>query len=252
MKQVEEDCPAGKLSIGGVCEDCPAGRVQSKAGGASCDVCSTMQYIKLLESGEEDGQTCIDCPRIGVTCDGIQRHYNGDVWHDPNITNPDSATTILQCVNDGCPDAGAMQMRCKKGFDKSSPLCAVCAVGYHTHLRSCIPKGGMKISPFLLFILCIVALCATAWWVWRYPRRLVTHNMLAYLKASALSKTQYPSSPRLPSPPLPVPSPPVPSRPLPSPPLPVPSPPRPLPSPLLDPLTNVCTTLVVRRSSSPS
>ena len=86
-----------------------------------------------------DNKTCVDCPDTGVECNGREKKYTGNVWHDVSILNPTSTTNMYSCVTDGCPDPGDTEMRCKVGFKADAPLCAICDEGYWAQLRECFP-----------------------------------------------------------------------------------------------------------------
>ena len=76
---VEKVCPAGKFSAStskGECEECKRGKVQPKKAQPVCDQCSIAQYIRIDEhTGEQDGRTCLECPAVGVECDGTEKKY---------------------------------------------------------------------------------------------------------------------------------------------------------------------------------
>jgi hypothetical protein len=123
----EADCSAGKYNRGGEsgdCAYCPVGYVQALGGRSSCDECSkASQYIRRMTTLQPDNQTCVDCPKYGVTCDGSVKRYNGGYWHTTSIRNPRTDTNIYTCITNGCPDKGATEMACKQGYE--GPLCAV-------------------------------------------------------------------------------------------------------------------------------
>jgi hypothetical protein len=172
----EVDCPAGKFTSGesSVCAHCAPGEIQSLAGRSACDECSKLdEYIRLVYVGNEsseaiadfngqsatgvlqpDNQTCMKCPDVGVTCDGDAYHYQGGVWHDPDIVNPDKKTNIYACITNGCPDEGETKMKCKPGFKPDAPLCAVCEEGFYMGVGDCI---GCEKPKFALFVLTVVS-----------------------------------------------------------------------------------------------
>jgi hypothetical protein len=65
---------------------------------------------------------------------------------------------MYTCVTDGCPDAGAMEMRCKPGFE--GPLCALCADGFFQHMRQCNPCAATRYYLLALFIVGVLVLFA--------------------------------------------------------------------------------------------
>ena len=134
-------CPAGKFSSGTAniqCSTCPAGEVQPAAGHSHCLRCSIYQYIKVLNAENvPDNKTCVDQPKKGVSCNGEFRTYEGQVWHDPKILNPNTSTDLYTCINDGCPEKGARSMSCKPGYH--GPLCAICDTGYFRKANQCAP-----------------------------------------------------------------------------------------------------------------
>jgi hypothetical protein len=91
-------CPAGKFSSidsKGMCEECEHGKVQPAEGRSVCDQCSANHHIRLdASTGELDRRTCLECPTVGVECDGTDKRYTGGVWHDPSIVNPDASTLM--------------------------------------------------------------------------------------------------------------------------------------------------------------
>ena len=46
------------------------------------------------------------------------RSYSGKVWHDPTIAYPTDAQMYV-CVSDGCPAAGAAEMKCQVRYSVS-------------------------------------------------------------------------------------------------------------------------------------
>jgi hypothetical protein len=119
------------------CRHCPEGQFQSLAGRSYCD---TIAPDSVLTTNMNTGVvTALRCPPFGVDCKAGNLQYIGNVWHDPtvltpNCTVPSSAdeqpvcTAIYVCSNDGCPSAGATEMKCKQGY--TGVLCASCDTEY--------------------------------------------------------------------------------------------------------------------------
>jgi hypothetical protein len=165
----EVSCPKGKFNSGGSgeCTDCPSGFVNAEEGSATCVECAIDRYIKQVgavdgQGFQPDNQTCVNCPKMGVTCDGKTKRYTGGVWHDPAVANPDKTTRMYVCVTEGCPRAGDEIMECKSGFKADSPLCAICEVGYFKQIRNCSlcgePRYGALIACLILGALFVFAL----------------------------------------------------------------------------------------------
>ena len=77
----------------------------------ACERCLSKQYIRVdAATMRPDQQHCDDCPRPGARCDGKNKTYEGNHWHNPSLLNPTTSTTMYTCVNAGCPDAGATVM----------------------------------------------------------------------------------------------------------------------------------------------
>jgi hypothetical protein len=167
--EVEEICPAGTFSRAdaedeSACEECPRATVQKLAGQGVCDQCSVSQYVLLaLSNGTvvSNRTECVDCPAIGLSCNGESKVYTGDVWHDVSILNPDSSTKLYTCVTDGCPAAGATAMECGVGYDPHSPLCAVCTDSYLLQIRKCAKCDEPNVTGIVIFVLVLLLLAAT-------------------------------------------------------------------------------------------
>jgi hypothetical protein len=117
-----------------------------------------------------------------VLADGENKVYSGHVWHDPAILNPDEATTVYTCVNDGCPDPGESVMKCKRGYH--GPLCGICDSGFFQQVQKCVecpkPQWGLLVG-IVLLVATIVAfavfvLCR------RYSRYLAAAQVFAHCK----------------------------------------------------------------------
>jgi hypothetical protein len=89
-------------------------------------------------------------------CDGTSIKYIGSVWHDPEVKMPSRNTEVYTCVNNGCPDEGATEMKCKEGF--VGPLCALCAPGYFQHMRLCNKCAAPRYGYLVLFVMMVVLL----------------------------------------------------------------------------------------------
>eukprot|EP00935_MAST-01C_sp_MAST-1C-sp1_P001397 g1397.t1 len=183
----EHECDAGEYSSGGVglgCIACPIGQVQPKTAAGFCESCSVHQYIKLVAVGSEmvpDNKTCVDKPMNGVTSDGSKKYYEGQVWHDPQILNPDDKTELYTCVNDGCPDKDATAMTCKPGY--KGPLCAACADGYFEQANKCVECGAPKPEFAAATVCLLLALIGCiAYFVHKYQRYLKKVVIFPYLK----------------------------------------------------------------------
>ncbi len=193
------DCPAGQFSstssvLG--CQQCEQGKVQPKPNQPVCERCAGKQYIwRDPVTRELDGKHCDNCPQPGASCDGTNKTYDGDHWHDPNVTHPGHSapglprrpgdakpTKMYACVNDGCPDKGATVMQCKRGYH--GPLCAVCNDGFFLQLRSCTDcegsgPGAATIVLFVVSLLFIIGLAAA---VVRHRRFLASAEVFAHIK----------------------------------------------------------------------
>jgi hypothetical protein len=114
----------------------------------------------------------------------------------PNCTTVNGAevcTRLYLCVTDGCPDAGATQMKCKDGYQ--GPLCAACASGYYIQVGTC--KECQQFRPLaLVFWLCF-ALVA---WLFLKAYRRYLHQivimpyvkiMVSFVTISATIETNY-------------------------------------------------------------
>eukprot|EP00935_MAST-01C_sp_MAST-1C-sp1_P002626 g2626.t1 len=177
-------CPAGKFSTASSaqgCEYCEQGKVQPQRGKSLCEQCSVYQYIKL-EHSRTDNKTCIDRPLWGVDSDGETRRYTGDVWHRPEIVNPNVSTKMYTCVNDGCPDKGATVMECKHGYH--GPLCAVCGDGFFLQLRACkkCEASGPSPAGIALFVISLLFVIALATTVFRHRRFLASTGIFGHVK----------------------------------------------------------------------
>ena len=95
-------------------------------GAANCSQqCPVNEYAKRInEDGELDNRTCIAWPLRGVIHGREGIAYEGGVWHDPDILNPDPSTRMYACVKNGCPSAGTSWMKCQPGY--KGVLCAIC------------------------------------------------------------------------------------------------------------------------------
>jgi hypothetical protein len=158
----EADCSAGKYNRGSESSDCaycPVGYVQALGGRSSCDECSkASQYIRRMTTLQPDNQTCVDCPKYGVTCDGSVKRYNGGCWHDTVVRNPSTDTNMYTCTTNGCPDKGATEMACKQGY--SGPLCALCSKGYFKSVRDCASCERVRIGELVACVLGVLMLIA--------------------------------------------------------------------------------------------
>jgi hypothetical protein len=152
----EEQCPSGTLndgSVGRMCVSCPPGAVQPERGREQCLKCSVYQYQKIdAATKQPDNKTCVDRPAVGVKIrvapgngGRYQKIYTGSMWHSPSILNPNASTRMYTCSNEGCPDDGAMEMKCKPGYD--GPICMVCKEGFLPQLRACVDCGGSGADP---------------------------------------------------------------------------------------------------------
>jgi hypothetical protein len=113
-------------------------------------------------------QVEMTCPPFGVECDGGMQSYLGGVWHDPQVAIPnctqsdtggeETCTNMYVCVLNGCPEEGATEMRCKDGYEDSSPLCALCSDGYFQSVRDCARCERAKIGELVAFVLGVLML----------------------------------------------------------------------------------------------
>lgn len=168
-------CPAGKFSSASSarCEQCEQGKVQPESGKAQCEQCSSKEYIKTNETtGQPDGRTCVPCPGIGFECDGEERRYVGGYWHSEAIINPDASTNVYTCPTDGCPDAGATQMRCNNGYLGGSALCAVCADRHFRQARKCVSCQGPHVGVLLLLLLVVLLLLWAMYMAYKHRKYL--------------------------------------------------------------------------------
>jgi hypothetical protein len=184
------------------------GKVQDAEGRSSCDECSFVsEYIKrtaddacvqyetdvvLVGLGKPadvhrcmhtDNKTCVKCPEVGASCDGNFKRYKGGVWHNSSIVNPTESTKMYSCVTEGCPDAGALEMKCKPGFAPAAPLCAVCAEGYWKQLRDCFPCEKPKMGWMAgMLVAGLVAVFIVYRFLRKYHRFLLHSNIIPHAK----------------------------------------------------------------------
>eukprot|EP00935_MAST-01C_sp_MAST-1C-sp1_P000342 g342.t1 len=176
-------CEAGSAAKDMQCRECPVGKVQPDAGKSACVQCLSEQYIRLNSTTRKpDRQHCDDCPRPGAVCNGANKTYEGNFWHEPSLLNPNASTNMYACTNDGCPNEGEQEMKCKDGY--TGPLCAICTEGYFPQLRSCTDCGGsgpnlLSIILFVVSLVCIVSLVAM---VYRHRRFLASTGVFAHVK----------------------------------------------------------------------
>jgi hypothetical protein len=156
-----------------------------------CEACSGNEYLYEVSTSKQfDGLRCKDkgeclkcfkCPARGAICDGTSIMYIGSVWHDPDSKVPTSSTEVYTCVNNGCPDEGASEMKCKKGF--VGPLCALCAPEYFKALRGCKHCEKPRGSAIAWLIAGAVTLAAVAKLALQWYRHLLSRaNTFAHLK----------------------------------------------------------------------
>eukprot|EP00935_MAST-01C_sp_MAST-1C-sp1_P001911 g1911.t1 len=150
---------------------------------------SATQYIKQVNIDWTDklvldNKTCVSCKEaVGISCDGTSKRYEGGVWHDPNIINPDKSTRIYTCVTDGCPEDGELDMRCKPGFVSDAPICAVCMPGYIAQLRQCNPCEKPRFDLLIIALLAIVLMMYLVFrMVRKYGHQLRHSSVLAHVK----------------------------------------------------------------------
>eukprot|EP00935_MAST-01C_sp_MAST-1C-sp1_P002324 g2324.t1 len=137
-------------------------------------------------------QEMLNCLSTGVDCSGIELRYKGDVWHHPRISVPNCTTVngtslctrMYTCVNKGCPEAGATEMKCRDGYKDDSPLCALCAEGYFMQMRDCHECGdSVRIGAFFgvlaTMIFVLLLLCRL---VLRYWRLLARSTTMSHMK----------------------------------------------------------------------
>ena len=89
---------------------------------------------------------------------------------------------MYTCVNNGCPDEGATDMKCKEGYNSSSPLCAVCDEGYFAQLRSCVKCKDPHIGALALFVLGMLLVVALVMYFFHRHSHLVTDEVVTNLK----------------------------------------------------------------------
>eukprot|EP00935_MAST-01C_sp_MAST-1C-sp1_P002767 g2767.t1 len=177
------ECGAGSMAKDMECRECPMGKVQPDAGKSACVQCLSEQYIRIdPSSGNPDRRHCDACPRPGAACNGTNKSYTGNFWHEPSVLNPNASTNMYACTNDGCPDDGQRVMRCKDGYE--GPLCAICSEGYFPQLRKCTDCGGSgpslaSVAFFGVSLLCVLSLVVT---VYRHRRFLASTGVFAHVK----------------------------------------------------------------------
>eukprot|EP00935_MAST-01C_sp_MAST-1C-sp1_P001343 g1343.t1 len=177
------ECKAGTMAKDMECRECPMGKVQPDAGKSACVQCLSEQYIRLNSTTRKpDRQHCDACPRPGAACNGANKTYKGNFWHEPSVLNPNASTNMYACVNDGCPDEGEREMRCKDGYE--GPLCATCSEGYFPQLRKCTDCGGAgpslaSVAFFGVSLLCVLGLVVA---VYRHRRFLASTGVFAHVK----------------------------------------------------------------------
>eukprot|EP00935_MAST-01C_sp_MAST-1C-sp1_P000323 g323.t1 len=187
----EVECPAGEYNQGGTsgqCAHCPRGYVQKERGRSSCDECSLVdEYIRRVVGPDgalgPDNETCVDCPSVGVECNGREKKYTGNVWHNVSIINPSASTNMYSCVTAGCPSPGETEMKCKDGFKPYAPLCALCDEGYWAQLRECFPCEKPNWGGLVLCAVLGMALLASGLFLLhKYGRILHRTNIWAHVK----------------------------------------------------------------------
>lgn len=185
------------LPEGAPCEACPAGYFTNRVGEPSCGVCPLGKFQNSISKAyceetkldsllkpvrKDNGTVMVEWRCVtGIRCNGMVREYLGGVWHAPSNPFPEQAN-MYTCVNDGCPDNGASNMTCKKGYKHNSPLCAVCDEGYYEQLRSCVECKDPNLAALGGFVLGFVVLMVLVVYIFRYQTTFLTTEIVANVK----------------------------------------------------------------------
>ena len=71
---------------------------------------------------------------------------------------------------------------CSQGYEPSSPLCAVCADGYHAQLRKCVQCEEPHVAALVLFVVGLVVAAVVAVRVVRRHAHVLTGEVVANVK----------------------------------------------------------------------
>jgi hypothetical protein len=167
------------------CWRCPDGKYQAQTGQTYCSI--AQEGSVLVVDSQKRVQSLLICPLFGVDCSKGTLAYIGGVWHGevalkPNCTaNYKECTRFYSCVNEGCPEAGATEMRCKEGY--KGPLCASCDEGHYLKLRECEKCPKVKVGGLILWLaLFLLPVCLIYPTYQRYRRYLGLHEVMPYFK----------------------------------------------------------------------
>ena len=89
-------------------------------------------------------------------------------------------TKMYACVNEGCPNAGASQMKCKPGF--YGPLCAICEEDHYEQLGRCVRCEQPRFVAILLFLMSGLFGLALLRFLYKYRHVVIAMQVGANLK----------------------------------------------------------------------
>ena len=89
-------------------------------------------------------------------------------------------TKMYSCVNEGCPNAGASQMKCKPGF--YGPLCAICEEDHYEQLGRCVRCEQPRFVAILLFLMSGLVGLALLRFLYKYRHVVIAMQVGANLK----------------------------------------------------------------------
>jgi len=166
------------------CLSCPVGKYQNAPGKSFCEEAKPGHLVRKAPQRNADSQGLFEewrCPK-GMRCqrDGpYPRKYAGGVWHSTTDLYPNRLYT---CINNGCPDEGETEMKCKAGYLADAPLCALCEPGYYMQLLDCVECAEPRVD---LLVLVVVGALFALFVVVRTARKygqLVNREVVAHLK----------------------------------------------------------------------
>jgi hypothetical protein len=100
-------------------------------------------------------------------------------------------TNIYTCINNGCPDAGAVKMECKPGYH--GPLCAICDSNHFNSLRDCVPCERVRIAELVAFVLGFLVFIALLMFFARKYHHFLDHVAVfsreCYLEEASQNRT---------------------------------------------------------------
>jgi hypothetical protein len=180
-----EGCSRGQYSSsdGARCIGCPQGKFQAKEHKAYCDEVPSGSTLAMVASKDDPDmlvEGVLFCPKFGVECTVGSISYDGGVWHGPVAISPNctsearlDCTRFYTCINNGCPDKDASEMRCKDGY--SGALCALCDERYFKSLQNCVFCASPRISALIGLSLGVCLIVGSVLIVARKYRRYLLH-----------------------------------------------------------------------------